>query len=126
MQGVYGQAWEPMRAWFDALHDHFAFPSRHLHVFDTPTPQLFPAELLARGKSLLKEAERLAPDATAAEYIARSRLQLKYVEVAQRRASRDGFDLFISECKGLGITELREARPIETWADEYRASAFEG
>ena len=45
MQGVYGKAAPPMRAWFDLLHKRAAAPNAHLTCY-APTPdEIFGGEL---------------------------------------------------------------------------------
>src|SRR5438552_8691971 len=82
MNGVYGKAAKPMRAWFDALHERVKDPNRHVYVYSAPDANLFPPELIAKGDQLFAEAQGLAvDDSIAREYVAKSRLWLRYVKV---------------------------------------------
>ncbi|MBI5367853.1 MAG: DUF4838 domain-containing protein [Planctomycetes bacterium] len=127
MTGVYGAAAGPMRAWFDLLHGRFrgeAGAARHLFVYDPPMAAWLSEEMLAAGTKLFDQAEALAAgDATAAEYVAKARLALRYARLA--RAPREGeeLDAFLAEVRRRGITELREGQAVAAWEAEYRKAA---
>ena len=83
MQGVYGPAWKPMRAWFDLLHAKVADPQAHFFIYSPPTIGYLSDDVLAKGDQLFDEAEKLAAgDKVASEYVAKERLCLRYVHIA--------------------------------------------
>jgi hypothetical protein len=125
MQGVYGPAWKPMRRWFDLLHAKVRDPIAHLYIYDSPTkvPHLTP-ETLAEGDRLFDEAERLAaPDATAVDYVAKSRLWLRYTKLVRQPSDSAEFRSFMSDVRKRGITELREGQGIDAWEQQHLAAA---
>jgi hypothetical protein len=121
MQGVYGAAWEPMRGWFDRLHQTSANPARHLYLQDPPS--VFPDELLAAGTDLFDKAERLADSGASHDAIATARLSLSYVQLD--RAKRPGATLndFVRDARHFGVTQVAEGRPLEDWLAELSRRA---
>lgn len=123
MKGVYGNAWQPMRQWFDLLHEQAKDPAKHLLCYTIPRKVgYFPDDVLAKGDALFNEAEKLAAgDATATEYVARSRICLRFVKLV--RHPTDGPDLtsFIADAKKLGINAATEQKNLDQWREEYVA-----
>jgi hypothetical protein len=125
MQGVYGPAWKPMRQWFDLLHQQVRAPERHFFIYDSPTRVAYlSSEVVAEGDRLFDAAEKLAAgDATAADYVAKSRLWLRYVKLMQHPTTGPEFDTFMADVRRRGITQLREGQPLEAWEKAYRERA---
>ena len=124
MKGVYGAAWEPMRKWFDLLHERARDPNHHLYIYDPPTHPIFSGEVLAAGDALFDEAEKLATgDEIAAEYVWKARISLRYVKLA--RAPKEGPELdgFLADLRKLGVTQPREGQPLDAWEAEFRQRA---
>jgi hypothetical protein len=125
MQGVYGPAWKPMRRWFDLLHEKVRDPNAHLYIYDSPTkvPHLTP-ETIAEGDRLFDEAERLAGSApTAADYVAKSRLWLRYSKLVRKPSDSAEFRSFMADVRKRGITQLREGQELDAWEQQYLATA---
>jgi len=77
LHGVYSPAFEPMRAYYDLMHEQVASPDRHLHIFNTPTREWWPDNVVASMDSLHKAALSLAEgNETATYYINKSRTGL--------------------------------------------------
>ena len=125
MTGVYGRhAARPMRQWFDLLHAKArSDPNLHFFIFDGPSVGYLTADVLEAGERLFDEAARLAgDDATAAEYVAKARLTLRYVRLAQRPRAGAELDQFLADCRRFGLTQLREGQGIDDWEKAYRAA----
>jgi hypothetical protein len=119
MNGVYDKAAGPMRQWFDLLHKRAANPSAHFTCY-APTPDsLFGDDLLTQGDKLYDEAEkRAAGDATATEYLAKSRLWLRYTKIA-RKAGNEDVAKFVADCRKFGITNISEGQGLDAWAQQH-------
>jgi len=127
MQGVYGAAWKPMRAWFDRLHAEVRAPERHLYINDPPMPELFTPALLADGEKLFDEATRAAAgDPSAAEYVAKARLGLRYVRLAQRPRADAEFESFLADLRRFGITQVSEGRGVDAFETDVRKRRSHG
>jgi hypothetical protein len=120
MQGVYGKAWKPMRAWFDLLHRGVRGPGRHFYIYSKPNVEYLSAGVLAAGDRLFDRAENLSSgDLTASEYVTKSRLWLRYAKIARRPRTGPEFEKFMSDVRKLGITQLREGQSLEAWEKAY-------
>jgi len=82
LHGVYGKAFEPMRAYFDLMHSRVAAPESHLHIFDSPTRKMWPEQVVVSMDSLHEAAFSLADDddSTAIYYIKKSRMGVKFLQ----------------------------------------------
>jgi len=124
MKGVYGKAWEPMRKWFDLLHEQTKDPTKHMFCYTLPRKvPYFTDEVLTKGDALFDEAEKLASgDATATEYVARGRICLRFIKLC--RHPTDGPELtgFIADAKKLGINAATEQKNLDQWRDELVAN----
>lgn len=120
MAGVYGAAAKPMRAWFDLLHEKVREPDKHFFIYDPPTAHYLSDEVLGAGDKLFDEAAVLAaPDAVAAEYVAKARLGLRYVKLMRQPTAGDEFTQFMADVRKFGITQLREGQPLDVWEKAY-------
>jgi hypothetical protein len=61
MQGVYGPAAKPMRAWFDVLHAKAREPDKHIFIYDPPTAHYLSVDVIAAGDKFFDEAESSPP-----------------------------------------------------------------
>jgi hypothetical protein len=126
MQGVYGAAWTPMRAWFDRLHAQVRPPERHLYIYDSPRPDLFTEELLAEGEKHFEEAARAAAgDPVAAEYVEKARLSIRYVRLVQRPRGGPELDSFLADLRRFGVTQVAEGRTVEAFEADLRRGVAE-
>ncbi|HVU64406.1 MAG TPA: DUF4838 domain-containing protein [Phycisphaerales bacterium] len=123
-RGVYGPAAAPMREWFDLVQDRARPAEAHLRIYDPPSPKLFPAEMLARGDALFDRAEALAATDVQRDSIARARLALRYVHIAQGQASDAALKSFLADVRRFGITQISEGQSVEAW--EQRRAARGG
>jgi len=81
MHAVYGKAYAPMRAYYDLIHAPVAAPDAHLHIFESPSRDLFPADVVSEAFRLQEAAYALAAgDETARYYIGKSRLAVDFVD----------------------------------------------
>ncbi len=127
MQGVYGPAWEPMRAWFDRLHAEGRAPDRHLHIYDAPTGAFLAPAVLSEGERLFAEAGRAAQgNPMATEYIERARLCLRYVRLVQQPQAGTELESFLADLRRFGITQVSEGRSVDVFAADLRRQAGAG
>jgi len=120
MQGVYGPAAEPMRRWFDLMHEQGRDPDKHLGIYDPPDERLFSDEVLAEGDRLFDKAERLVQgDEAAARYVEKSRLWLRYVKLVRHPTDGPEFQQFMADVRRWGITQLREWPGLDKWEQAY-------
>ena len=116
MQGVYGKAWKPMRAWHDELQTAAKDPAFHPVCYSHDIKRLFTEERLAKAQAWFEEAEKLAEgDALATEYVGKSRLWLRYVRIIKNVGGED-LGKFVADCKKFGITHTSESQGIDEWA----------
>ena len=124
MAGVYGPAAKPMRQWFDLLHAKARPPEQHFYIYSPPTVHYLSADVLAQGDKLFDDAEKLAAgNATATEYVAKSRLCLRYTRLMQNPTKGPELQSFVNDVKKFGIQQLREGQPVAAWEQEYLKSA---
>jgi hypothetical protein len=120
MQGVYGPVAEPMRRWFDRMHEQGRDPDKHLGIYDPPDERLFSDAILADGDRLFDKAERLAQgDEVAARYVEKSRLCLRYVKLARHPTDGPEFRQWMADVRRWGITQLREGSDLDKWEQAY-------
>jgi hypothetical protein len=120
MAGVYGPAAKPMRQWFDLLHEGVKPPDRHLFIYSAPTLGYLATPVLAQGDKLFDRAEQFAAsDPIAKQYVAKSRLWLRYAQVVQRGKADDTFKQFMSDVRKAGIREMREGQSVDAWEAEF-------
>jgi Domain of unknown function (DUF4838)/Glycosyl hydrolase family 67 N-terminus len=119
MSGVYGPAAGKMRQWFDLLHANVRDPNRHFHIYEPVSVYYLDADTLKAGDKLFDEAAWLAAsNPTASRYVAKSRLWLRYVEVARSPAPHAGLGQFLEDVRGFGIQEISEGKTVDRWARE--------
>ena len=127
MRGVYGNAFLPMRKWFDLLHERVRPTDQHVSVVCPPDAPFLSEEVLEQGNRLFDEALHLAEgEDIATEYIDKARLTLRYVEIMRRPALDDAFHAFLADVRRLGITALSEGHSLEDWEAAYRKRVEEG
>ncbi len=120
MQGVFGKAWKPMRAWFDLLHRQVRGSSRHFYIYSPAAVSYLSAKVIAAGDRFFGQAAKLAAgDDVASEYVAKSRMWLRYAKIAQHPKAGPEFDEFMADVRRAGITQLREGQSLETWEKTY-------
>ena len=118
MKGVYGAAWQPMRAWFDRQQSEALGTSRHLYLQDAP--KVFPEGLVEVGDELFDKAEELADSASARDAVAKARLALRYVKLDRTKEPGAELDRFLAEARRFGLTQVAEGRTLEEWEGELR------
>lgn len=120
MKGVYGGAWEPMRAWFDRLHREAGNPARHLFLLDGPMHPILADDVLAAGEEFFEQAGKLADSESARHAVARARLSLRYVTLDRAKVPGAALDDFVTLARRLGVTHVAEWRTLEDWEAELR------
>ncbi|MHB9028109.1 MAG: DUF4838 domain-containing protein, partial [Candidatus Latescibacterota bacterium] len=125
MHAVYGPAYAPMRAIYDLAHSRVKSPGLHLRIFDAPTRELWPDDVIADMDKLFASAESLAAgDSTALYYVRKNRLAVRFVQLlhdsgqleatgavykpAGSRVTAADYDRFMEDARTFGVTGLRE------------------
>jgi hypothetical protein len=122
MKGVYGNAWQPMRRWFDLLHERASDPAHHFSYFDRPGVHYLDGDVLPTGDKLFDEAQKLAAgDATAADYVAKSRLWLRYAKLVRNPTDGPELTNFLAELHLRGIGNTAEHQSVAEWERQYRS-----
>lgn len=120
MKGVYGPAWEPMRAWFDRLHREAEDGERHLYLQDGPHHPILADAVLAAGDALFDKAAALANTDARRDAVAKARLSLRYVKLDRAKSPGPDLEDFLATAKRFGLTHAAEGRALEDWAAELR------
>ena len=103
----------------------------HVHIWsDMNSPYLSP-EIMAKGKELFDQAEKLADNPDVLDRMKHTRLSLEYVKIIreldsvgasgtseQKAAALKKLESFIKECEADGIKELNEGCPIRARFDQ--------
>jgi hypothetical protein len=121
MDGVYGPAAKPMRAWFDLIHQPMQLPDAHLFIFHGKDAPHLTKEILAKGETLFAEAERLAKeDPVALRHIAKEKLCYRCAKLLVGELTDTEIELFAEDARAAGITQLKEALGIDEWVRKRR------
>jgi len=126
--GYYGQGASAIRAYIDMLEKHVTENLVHVGIYNHPEVYL-PDELVKKAEILWNRAQLAEGDGPAKERIARSRMQLRYVQLRRMRNNPDRARLveeFISDVHRFGITYLQEGRPLEISFSVLRLGKCEG
>ena len=116
MNGVYGKAAKPMRAWFDLLHEKARDPKQHFTCYVNVDAGYLADDVLKKGDSFFDEAEKLATgDETAAKYVAKSRIWLRYAELMRHPGSAADAKEFADDCRSFGIASVSEGGSLDAW-----------
>ena len=67
----------------------------------------------------ISRSELAADDPVASEYVAKSRLWLRYVKIFLRGKSDDEFKQFMADVKKFGIGQMREGMPTDAWEADW-------
>jgi hypothetical protein len=137
LQGVYGPAAKPLRAYFDLLHSEVRPPAnRHLWIFNVPE---YSAQFRTQAGKLFDEAVSLAPDEATRRRVLKARLPIEYYALLRdtefqlrgdvygpadvaRLASR-ARDLFV-RLRAFGIESIHEGQDLAR--DEQRYAVMQG
>lgn len=124
LNAYYGPASEPIRSYLELLHDHVRTANVHVHIFDRPTPAIFPAELLARADTLWQKAEEaVSSDPERADRVRLGRMSLDYALTERARTeppdspvlalARARLAPYLETLRTSGLTRLREGQPLD-------------
>ena len=135
IEGVYGPAAKPMRAYYDRLQKE-AHDGLHIWIFNVPQ---FSSSFRSDAKALLDQAEAAAGgDVALRRRIRKARLPIEYLGLVQDReyevrdtayasADLDGLKKRFAEFRAgmteFGITSLHEGVPVST--DETQWAAYQ-
>ena len=122
MKGVYGNAWQPMRQWFDLLHARAADPAHHFSFFDRPAKLSYlDGEAMEKGTQLFSSAQKLAEgDPVAKDYVSKARLWLSYAQFT-KDPTLDALESLADDLRKRGIRNIGEHQSVEDWQKQQRA-----
>ncbi len=135
LEGVYGRAAKPLRAYYDLMHAQVSQPGRHLYIYMHPGAPYLSREFLDRAERLFAEAEALAENEAVLRRIRRDRLSIDYVRLFQSARFefaggeyaprslpdwRRRLDALLSAARGFSMTHLTESRSIEQQESSLR------
>jgi hypothetical protein len=124
LDAYYGAAAGPIRAYLDRLHDHAEAANVHVHIFDAPSPALFPPDLLAGADALWGEAEAaVASNPDRLRRVKLGRMSVDYALTERARKESPGSPVralartrlapYLETLRSSGLTHLREGRPLD-------------
>lgn len=132
LQAVYGSAHEPVRGYYDLLHDQVEAQGAHVGCFEAPETYLT-HDLMDQADALFDEAERRAgEDQVVLNRLRLARLPILYTRIAlDRKRFEEGKDLssadwtrwegwiqrFEAEARALGVVQVREGGPEKMTKD---------
>lgn len=119
MKGVFGNAWAPMKDWFDRQHREIDDPFRHLYISDSPLHVAFSESLIDAGDALFNKAEKAATGKAAAA-VAKARLSLRFVKLERSKVPSADLEPFLEDARRFGVTDVADGRTLEDWAAEIR------
>jgi hypothetical protein len=122
MQGVYGPAWKPMKAWFDLLHEKVRDPKQHFGIYIPATIYYMTGDTVAKGDQFFDEAQKLAKDdEVASRELRKARLWLRFTKIAQHGGSNEEIADFVKTCRAFSITLVSEGASLDQWEASHRA-----
>ena len=123
IEGVFGRAARPMRAYYDLMQKQARAGQ---HIWINPVPEYSPA-FLREARGLFEEAEGLADDDAVRGRVRKQRLAIDYMDLLRAKtygvrdgvyapADLDGFKKqaagFLDAVRGFGMTSLHEGRNL--------------
>src|SRR5262249_18762473 len=122
LEGYYGTAAKPMRAYFDLLH------RQGLHIWINPVPD-FSDEFLRAARERFAEADAAAANDAEHARVRKARLAVDYLGLLRDKTYlvldgqyapadlptlRERFTAFLGRVRGFGITSLHEGRELDS------------
>lgn len=138
LEGVYGAAARPMRAYFDLLHRQTRTPPQGpgLHIWINPVPD-FSQDFIREARDLFRQAEAVSENQTVRQRVRRARLSIDYLELLQARTYmvdnrwygppdlsglQARFRDLLDQVRSFGITSIHEGRDLS--ADDQELAAL--
>ncbi|MFA4029751.1 MAG: hypothetical protein GDYSWBUE_001045 [Candidatus Fervidibacterota bacterium] len=126
LNGYYGNAAKPIRAYIDLLHSRVREKGYHAHIYDPPTaPYINDDEFLNTAEKLFDEAEAVAGDDSIRFRVQVTRLPIWYVKLATNRVKGDErkklIERFLEVARKAGVTNISEGKSLNAWAKEMGA-----
>lgn len=136
LEGFYGKAARPIRAYLDLIHDYVEQKNLHVVIWAPPSSPHLTTELLQKSDALWQEAEKLAgDDADVLRRVKVSRMSVDYAiaERARREAgdpanaasplvvlAKQRFGPFMETLKSSKLTRLSEGQELNF--NDYRTN----
>jgi hypothetical protein len=135
LNGVYGRAAPPMRAYFDLLHRQVRMPpqGKGMHIWINPVPG-FSRVFLRQAQELFRQAEAAAESEDVRLRVRKAQLPIDYLELLQAKtySVRNGwygpadparlestFRNFLDRARTFGVTSLHEGRELSVDEQEF-------
>jgi hypothetical protein len=116
----FGQAAPKILAYLQTTHRPVREKGLHAHIFNSPKSAYYTEEVIARGETLLDEAEKLAGNDTVRLRVQVARLPVWYLKLAQNRVSGEArtelLKRFVTIARQAGISNISEAQSLTDWA----------
>jgi len=123
LEGYYGQAAGPIRAYLDMLHEKVKQDHIHMHIWTGPDAKFLTTENLEHAQWLFKSALRRAENDQVRLRVQVAQLPLQYVQIMRLKPGPKRLrllDEFMAVARQKKITQIREGGPIEQWEEEIR------
>lgn len=120
LDGVYGNVAPLMREYHDLIHEPVKDPSVHMHIFCEHDNGHIPDDVVAKGETLLTQAEAAAESDEVRKQVEKAHLPIQYVRI---RRMEDGpertklVERFAEVARREGMTDIGEARPLDKWLE---------
>ncbi|MCS7253195.1 MAG: DUF4838 domain-containing protein [Armatimonadota bacterium] len=126
LNGYYGSAAKPIRAYIELLHSRVREKGYHAHIYDAPTaPYINDDEFLNAAEKLFDEAENIAADDSIRFRVQVARLPIWYVKLATNRVKGEEkqklLGRFLEIARKAGVTHISEGRGLDAWAKQMGA-----
>ncbi len=121
----YGGAAQAIREYFDLIHAQLT-PDTHMGIYDLPTREYYPPEMIAKAEELFARAEMLADNDTVLDRVKLCGLSVKYLKMAQTTQAGTperiaAVDAIVDAADWYGVKEIREGAPNDKWREKLKA-----
>jgi hypothetical protein len=133
LEGVYGSAAKPLRAYFDLLHRRARQPDAHLWIFNLPD---YGHDFVPQAEKLFAAAMAAAKDGESRRRVEKQQLPVEYLKLLEARryeirgdkygpadlaGLRDRFQTLLAKLRSFGITSIHEGRDLDFDEKDYAA-----
>src|SRR6185312_14344030 len=123
--GYYGPAGADVYSYLRLFHDRLQQPGVHLHLYDAPTANYMPPELLKSADALFDHAEQVAAGPYK-DRVQEARMGIRYVELMREKPSAAStpeqkatfhthLDQFVQDLHRFHVTYTSEGGPADNW-----------
>jgi hypothetical protein len=131
LDGVYGPAGKPMRAYYDLLQQQVRRPDGHIYIFTLPT---YSPDFLPRAEQIFARAMQTANTEELRRRVDKQRLAIEYLKLLYARRHevhgsqyaprdvnlvKDQFQTLLARMRSFGITSIHEGRDLDYDIQDY-------